>query len=531
MVSAGAWNGGTPALTRRRQANLKRYPEPKPPMGPVVEWSLEDVQLRRRVRNALGALAILLAAGCLAGGADEESARPEETVWRLSAEPVLVIGDDADPVTTFEPIAGLVLDSEGRIIVLDGGAAEFRTFSTTGVHLSSWGRRGQGPGEFESPLLLGAFHGDSLLVLDRRSQVASSWSASGGPGWTVRTNPADSPAPRQFLAALNDGSVAFQTVSLFGGVLEEGAVFGDTIRLELLDRHGGESRPLGPAAAPRWIWIENDQVPLPFSPQFSVAVRSDTVFTLGPDGADIRVSDGSGAATSWASPQPPRQVTRKDRDAYRRSLPARGLPEDMERRWAKALDHAEVPSTKPVYDRLVATRDGEVWARRFAAGAGSDTWDVFDPAGRVRGVVATPEGVTVRVVTEDRVLGVRRDSLGVESVVVYAKEAVRDSATVAAALEEIRAELLSLAELQEIYFADNMVYAARLESLMYRPPVRHPDVTVRLLAAGPTGWAAEATHLGLGPAEGCVLFHRQPPEYDAGLVEAAAADEVACTEM
>jgi hypothetical protein len=451
-------------------------------------------------------------------------------VWELSAEPVVVIGDDSTSETTFDQIGGVHIDSAGRIWVVDGRSAEIRVFAADGVYLESWGGRGQGPGEFIAPRLLGAIRGDSLVVLDRMDQVIEVLSPEGESNWSARLFTDAQATPRQALSALDDGRVLFQEITFFMGDLEEGEVLSDTVRLWLLDPHDGSVSPLGPSVVPMWVWTQDEQLPMPFGPQLSVSTRGDTVFALDPTGSAVLAYAADGGSTAWPSPRDPERVRRSDHAEYRRSVDRRGLPSEMSTLMKDALDHPELPDFKPIYDRVMATDDGEVWARRFSyAGGPTGAWDVFSATGVVRGTVSIRGGFQVKQVTTNRVVGVIRDTMGVQTIAVYEKRPQRDSARVAAALVQVREELESLSELQQIYFADHMTYAEHFVALLHAPPVKYREVRIQLVSAGSDGWVATATHEDLGPGEGCALFWGNPTSLPTDPVTPERAGELACS--
>lgn len=78
---------------------------------------------------------------------------------------------ESDSVTLGMP-AGLLIDGRGRIWVADNGDKRVHLFDSTGRHLALLGRRGSGPGEFESVGAL-AMLGDTLLLVKNlaRSRV------------------------------------------------------------------------------------------------------------------------------------------------------------------------------------------------------------------------------------------------------------------------------------------------------------------------------------------------------------------------
>ena len=74
----------------------------------------------------------------------------------------------------------------------------------------------------------------------------------------------------------------------------------------------------------------------------------------------------------------------------------------------------------PAFDEIRADGAGYLWVREYPMSAEEDVvWTVFDPEGRVLGLVETPAGLEVFEIGEDYVLGSAKDELGVEYVRVW----------------------------------------------------------------------------------------------------------------
>jgi hypothetical protein len=74
----------------------------------------------------------------------------------------------------------------------------------------------------------------------------------------------------------------------------------------------------------------------------------------------------------------------------------------------------------PGYDRVIASKDGFVWAQMYAADlTAPHDWDVFDAEGRYCGQVHVWSGLYPMVISGDVMVGVWRDGMGVESVRKY----------------------------------------------------------------------------------------------------------------
>jgi hypothetical protein len=94
----------------------------------------------------------------------------------------LVIGANAgDGVDGFDGLYGardLVVDPEGRMFVLEGGNHRVTVFDAEGSLRGSFGRQGQGPGEFAGPDGI-ALVGDSIVVNDLFAGRLSVWGLEG----------------------------------------------------------------------------------------------------------------------------------------------------------------------------------------------------------------------------------------------------------------------------------------------------------------------------------------------------------------
>ena len=70
--------------------------------------------------------------------------------WRLESD--LRIGTASGTgANLFASIRAIEVDAYGRIYILEGQSAEVRVFTSDGAHLRTFGRRGEGPGEFRFP--------------------------------------------------------------------------------------------------------------------------------------------------------------------------------------------------------------------------------------------------------------------------------------------------------------------------------------------------------------------------------------------
>lgn len=87
--------------------------------------------------------------------------------WRAVGEPLLTLGtEDGPPEERFFRIRGASRLSDGTVAVLDAGNHQLRFYGPDGEHAFSVGGAGDGPGEFRFPNHLERLEGDTLQITD-----------------------------------------------------------------------------------------------------------------------------------------------------------------------------------------------------------------------------------------------------------------------------------------------------------------------------------------------------------------------------
>ena len=85
--------------------------------------------------------------------------------------------------------------------------------------------------------------------------------------------------------------------------------------------------------------------------------------------------------------------------------------------WERRYAETPIPDVLPAFESLLVDEMGWLWAEVYGWDPTKpNEWMVFDPEGRAHGIVATPVGLEVRWIGEDRILGVSKDEFGVEYV-------------------------------------------------------------------------------------------------------------------
>ncbi len=127
--------------------------------------------------------ALLSQARDSAGVTVVENARPvpgSRLGWRIGETPAVSIGtEEGDPGEMLFDVRDATKLADGRIVVANAGTSELRVFAADGAYLETWGRQGEGPGEFNAytPEAVGQWPGDSIVadnMFRRRVEVFDS---------------------------------------------------------------------------------------------------------------------------------------------------------------------------------------------------------------------------------------------------------------------------------------------------------------------------------------------------------------------
>jgi hypothetical protein len=360
---------------------------------------------------------------------------PTEGLWTATSawtvREVLSIGAlEGIDAEQFGQIVGVDVDEAGNVYVLDAQAGEIRVFGPEGEHLRTTGEHGQGPGQL-GQALGGIFLVDGeMLVPDLQNQRVNRYSPDGESLGSFRVDltggiPIRWDGPVSGLLVAQKRFVAFADTA---GVAPSGdpivAMASDgTIRDTLLTLPTGGSFDLssdGPsfnffASEPIWDAGRDGRLASGMNAEYRIELR-------GPDGALQRVV---------VLPVEPRTVTERDQevmlDAIREAAMQQGAPPqavDM------MLSRATFAEYYPLFASLLVGPDGTLWAQRIRTGdelaggaegtfdpqdLGSTVWDVFDPEGRYLGELEFPGKFQPLRVHENRIYGVARDELDVQS--------------------------------------------------------------------------------------------------------------------
>lgn len=387
-------------------------------------------------RRAFGLFApalagIMLAATC---GGDPTDDGPELTVrvdtvggivhvfnagdapeWELA--PVVSIGPrsalESDTPEAFGSVLGVAFGAGGDVFVADGMNRQVRVFGPGGEHLRTFGRQGDGPGEFRNLNSL-AWVGSKLLTLDfgagRVGEFSpdgkwlgqrSEFGGIGGAAGALRLYPVAanhafvrtySPARGEMIFAGHDDSGPTED-TLPTLRAPDGTVSGITCTSATMLR----------------------SYPIPFAPRIVQHPGPDgTIYSAVTDQYRIAVTRGADTLRVIERELPAEPVSDEEWEAgneeYYAFLNENPSASCEPRRPDK-------PATRPFVEDLFVAPDGRLWVE--VARTAGDRWEVYDSTGALVGAMPAPERSTAPAFGREQLATARRDSLGLSHVDVY----------------------------------------------------------------------------------------------------------------
>lgn len=361
------------------------------------------------------------------------------------------IGSLDDPEMALTRVTGGVLGNEGEILLLQPMDAEIRVYSVSRALLRTIGGRGGGPGKFSSPVRMGWVAGN-LYIVDRATGRVAIYSPDGElvtdwrPSIVAPPGQRLTPMPEALLShglilvngrrSIGSGDGG-QVPELFWTVDSTGAGRGPQLELSRRNSRIAIRNPEAPTLG------YFDAQPFPDNPlmavdprgRFLIVVeRSVEAFDRPVTPARILVHRVDPAGdTAWSRTL---QVQTTPLDAgirdsavaaiWERLEVARGPAMDTRRKRAALADQLYLPAVLPPIDQVVVDYHGNSWIRR-SSGASDQAgpqaeWLVVDAGGNLAARARGPRGMTILDHREDTVIGVVKDELDVDYVVVSTVE-------------------------------------------------------------------------------------------------------------
>lgn len=377
-----------------------------------------------------------------------ENAGPAWTAaqaWVVVDSPLVEIGgSETDPRLDLTQVSGVRRLADGRIAVVNGATSEVRFFGPDGGYLSTSGRRGQGPGEFQMPAGLWPVAADTLLIFDAMARRISVLAPDGSLPRTYTLGqesgmpfPSDGQVSMALpVAVLPDGSLigmrqsftindprteAYRDTVSFIRFGADGAALDTLVRLP-----GMEMVPMAMSFGGQSF---NSPSPAPLGRNTLVAARRGEVWFATNDGYELRVLGLDGAVQRLVRVLGPgRSVSADDQTAHRQEMveafesgPAAGMvPPAMKEQIRRHFADVAYPAVFPPVSELRFGDDGHLWVLETPSpGSRVRQYAVFTLEGALLGRVAMPAGFAPSGFGPDEVIGVWEDDDGVQYVRVY----------------------------------------------------------------------------------------------------------------
>ena len=336
--------------------------------------------------------------------------------WQLQLPPVLEIGradGDEDGPDLFGFIRQAIQLSSGNIAVADGLAREIRIFDEAGSHLLTFGRPGEGPGEFTNLVSIAELAGDTIAAIDNLNGRVSLFTSAGA---FVRSFPIPrlpgASAPN-VVGWLEAGTLLIQTNSR---PVSRDTRDQSTVYLYAVDRDGEIIETLGEFPDSR---LGRNSLALGFGSRAQFAVGGALAWYGHSSDFKLVGHDRTGSVRRIVRMnRTPKAVTQEE-IAESQARVEKSL-EGMSGPAVERILETEFASTHPVHGMLMSDETGSLWVQRyrnrFAQDPGPGEWDIFDAEGRLTGYLTIPNEFRITDIGGQFVLGVHSDALGVQAV-------------------------------------------------------------------------------------------------------------------
>lgn len=357
--------------------------------------------------------------------------------WRVVEQ--LVIGQgDGVPEQELYRVSGAIVLHDGSIAVANRGSAEVRVFDRDGRHLRSFGREGEGPGEFKRLSWLARTGGDTLVAFDTDLRRAT-WFTVGGE--LVRTLTID-PETADPANATPFGTGSVEAVGAERGrvVVRAGYArrsgegeYRDTFTLYVVDEAGALVDSLGSYAGRELFFQGSLPGPILASPPVfgrdtRVAASAGRVVAGSTERFELHVYEDGALHTMIVADVALTRVRETEIESWlnrhrARAAEASGPAGDVMR---LLIENAPVRDTPPAFQRLKVDTERSMWVEEpYRVPDGSSRWIVLSEGGiPMAGVEFPLRGPDLEIldIGERYVLALRRDEFEVETLVLYELE-------------------------------------------------------------------------------------------------------------
>jgi hypothetical protein len=428
---------------------------------------------------------VVLAGVTLAGPFEEATATPisqavADTIVRQSDRPAYPRGGTLVAEKTIgttdgaqEYMFGSVRDvlelRDGSTLVVDAQPFAVRHYDAAGKYLRTFGRQGQGPGEYVRPSTVAVLRDGRIVVLDGGNRRINVYSPTGESvdTWSLTTGGRSGVATR-LIVDTSGTAVVTTTVPVSDTVSETGFLrfapngrLIDTVRAPAFayrrpfanvstgTMRGGAVIPFYPETRVVWSPLGHIVSGLPNRYAFELlrpgrrpTAPGDVAIRLG-DAVALPALRYRGPTPAWAAGDSIISIRRRVEpiviSSEQRDVERAGVESVMQQLVpGSRFTGPEIPRVKPAYKDLRIGEDGTIWVHvsmpgeRYTPdppanpqpGSGPvpprwrepSVYDVFEPDGRYLGRVPHPNNIRILRMTRDRAWGTLADEDGVQTV-------------------------------------------------------------------------------------------------------------------
>jgi hypothetical protein len=339
----------------------------------------------------------------------------------LSGPQMHVGVDDVD----LHGVSGAGLLADGRIVVGDRGNSRVVVFDRAGKLQKSFGREGNGPGDFASLQYLTAF-GDTIVTWDSGQSRITLWTPDGK---IIRSVPLPSVAANHVVHINAVGGPLDYIATISGGSRRTATgLFTDTAVVLRVDGRAERPSPLGsqpwkysyfqPIGSATTTWA------VPFLGETLVAISGGKILTLPLGESTVSIARPEGKVGRPVTLPVARAESKVRARNYTEALIASVKEKDRDPAWMKRLRVAfgpDFPYGRPAVAERAVPVGSTVWYQVFSEPTDrTTTWFIVDAVNeRLAGRVALPKTSRVLGGNGANVLVMMRDADGVESVGLF----------------------------------------------------------------------------------------------------------------
>lgn len=302
-------------------------------------------------------------------------------------------GSNAQPGQELTYVRGAVPILGDRLFVADQASDGIRSFDLVRAEVRGFGARGEGPGEFLYPAMVGIHDGDSVVVYDARSRRVSLLDTSRGGHRSFLVPPEVGPFASA-VGLLSTGHIVFSGSNGLR-LLGHERVVRDTVPVVVTDLEGAvqatfeEIRSAGyyegpPDVNPRALAI-------PFAPGDRVLAGPGGIYVTREDRAEIRRYDGTGSLILVLRlALPPFEVRGAQVDSV---LDAEAESSNYPEGVRRLFDRMPIPGQHPPISQMVLDNSGRIWVLLTSDTRDpTSTWALFEADGSFVGWRELPSG-------------------------------------------------------------------------------------------------------------------------------------------